>query len=175
MVRARAPALRNAASPASESGEDAEGAWGANSPDRGCHEPVLLGARMPLQPINRHWEGELLQPKARVHLLRTAAPYADLGELAVACTQMCDWLKPFDRASLDLLCDMRLGPPRNDGAFERAMAPFRKRMQTGFRRVVIVVASTIGRLHIQRLAVDDGIQLVAFVDPSEADAYLSRP
>jgi hypothetical protein len=69
---------------------------------------------------------------------------------------------------------MRLGPPRNDAAFERAMAPFRKRMQLGFRRVAIVVASTIGRLHIQRLAVDDGIQLTAFVDPSEADAYLSR-
>jgi len=129
---------------------------------------------MPLQPINRHWEGELLPRTARVHLLRTAVAYADLGELAVACAQMCDWLNPFERASLDLLCDMRLGPPRNDVAFERAMAPFRKRMQVGFRRVAIVVASPIGRLHIQRLAVDDGIQLAAFLDPSDANAYLSR-
>lgn len=130
---------------------------------------------MALQPINQHWEGELLQPEARVQLVRTAVGYADLTQLSVACTQMCDWLKPFERASLDLLCDMRLGPPRNDEAFERAMAPFRKRMQTGFRRVAIVVASPIGRLHIQRLAADDGIRLSAFLDPAEADAYLGRP
>lgn len=135
---------------------------------------MLGGAGMSLQPINQHWEGEFLRERQCVHLMRTAEVYVDLAQLAVACTQMCDWLTAFDQTALDLLCDMRLGPPRNDEAFERAMAPFRKRMQAGFRRVAILVASPIGRLHVQRLAANDGIALAAFVDPAEAEAHLKR-
>lgn len=130
---------------------------------------------MALHAINEHWEGEYLADLGRVCLVRTSLGYADLTQLSIACTQMCDWLKAFDRGSSGLLCDMRQGPPRNDEAFERAMAPFRKRMQTGFRRVAIVVASPVGRLQIQRHANDDGIDVMVFMDPAEADAYLRRP
>lgn len=110
--------------------------------------------------------------RPRVCLLRTAVPYATFDALNTSCEQMCDWVDQFDRVRMTLWCDLRLGPGRNDPPFERAMAGYRVRMQQGFLRVAVVVATPIGRLQVQRYASDDGITLRAFLTEAEAHTYL---
>jgi hypothetical protein len=125
--------------------------------------------------INAHWHGWWVEQRRLVCLQRTALAYSSLDALSVACTQMCEWLDPFDRPRLALRCDLRQAPGRNDPAFEQAMAPFRLRMQQGFARVAILVATPVGRLQVQRHAVSDSIALRIFLNEPEADAYLDAP
>ena len=128
----------------------------------------------PLHVINEHWHGKHLVTRARVLLVRTSTPYVSLEQVVEHCTQLCEWLEGFDRSRLTLLSDLRLGPGRNDTGFERAMAPFRKRLLQGFRRAAVLVATPTGRLQIKRLANDDKATIGTFVDEAEAHAYLDK-
>lgn len=130
---------------------------------------------MGIVQINAHWVGWHVPDRARVCLQRTTLSYASLDVLNVACAEMCAWVDQFDRARMSLRCDLRLAPGRNDPAFEQAMTPFRVRMQHSFLRVAILVATPVGRLQVQRHAVNDSIPLRIFHSEVEADAYLDAP
>ncbi len=71
-----------------------------------------------------------------------------------------------------LLVDMRGALGRNDADFENTFEPYRKRLTAGWRAVALVVASTSGRLQVQRYAREDGAEVSVFDDLDAALAWL---
>lgn len=127
---------------------------------------------MALPELNEHWSVVHRPATGRVEIVRSQVPFASLDALEASCAELCEWLERLDRVELRMCCDLRQGPGRNDPAFERAIAPFRKRLQGGFSRVAVVVSGPAGRLQVQRLAITDGSNLRCFLSLDEANAYL---
>jgi hypothetical protein len=70
---------------------------------------------------------------------------------------------------------MRAARGRNDPQFEAAIAREGIRMNGGFRRVAVLVASHVGLLQVQRFLQRDQVTGRAFIDEAEALRYLSEP
>ena len=81
-------------------------------------------------------------------------------------------VKDWPRATHALLVDMRAALGRNDADFETNFEPIRKRLTAGWRAVALVVASTSGRLQVQRYARDDGLEIAVFEDTAAALEWL---
>ena len=54
-----------------------------------------------------------------------------------------------------MLVDMRLAPTRNDVAFESAMAALRAALTQHFKRVAVLLESSLGELQVARLGRDE--------------------
>lgn len=107
-----------------------------------------------------------------VEYVRSARGFADLEEIERVMASVHAAMSGLKREQLGFLCDLRQVVGRNDAAFEAAFKPHRKRIQSGFQRVAVLVASPAGVLHIQRLAVEDGDNnLRAFTDRERAVAW----
>ena len=78
-----------------------------------------------------------------------------------------------DRETWRLLLDLRQTKGRNDGEFEKQIAPLRTRLEQGFAKVAVLVRSMVGRLQVERHAREDGVNLRVFNDEAEAMAWLS--
>ncbi len=73
-----------------------------------------------------------------------------------------------------LLIDLRDAAPagRHDAAFEHGGREARKRLVRGFEPVAFLMRTSAGRLQVQRLLREDDIDGRAFLDESEALAWL---
>lgn len=103
---------------------------------------------------------------------RTPEPFASRQAMDETMHAVGTQLDRLSRRDHGLLVDLRSGPSRNDAEFERRFSVHRKRMQKGFRSVAIVVRSAAGKLQVQRLASEDGIDAEAFTDVGAAIAWL---
>jgi hypothetical protein len=61
-----------------------------------------------------------------------------------------------DHATYGVVVDMRQAPPRNDPAFENAMARLRGVVTGKFARTAVLLESAAGVLQVNRLGREDG-------------------
>lgn len=96
--------------------------------------------------------------------------------------ELIDFLDRFDallpqmlRRELSLLMDMRDGPMRNEPEYEERMNRALLRMGTGFRRLAVLMKSSVGMLQASRFRRERGgvvAALRAFQGEQEARDYL---
>ncbi|MFL5353560.1 hypothetical protein [Archangium sp.] len=109
-----------------------------------------------------------------VRTIRSSTPFASLEELDGVFARLGDALDALGRSRYGLLADLRAGPGRNDPQFEAAMERLRPRWTGGFRRVGVLVRSTVGLLQIQRHARSDGFERMISKHEDELLTYLTR-
>lgn len=98
------------------------------------------------------------------------------GDLAVTRAAMEGGVKVLEalpRTELCVLIDVREAPPLVDSGFEALLASMRPRLFRGFARVAVLIATSVGKLQINRLAREDGIEYRVFSDEGEAMSYLT--
>lgn len=105
-----------------------------------------------------------------VRVTRTARQFGALDEMQRAHKEVLRTVAPY--LEYRLLLDVRDGPSRNDPEYEKGLASLRKQVVVRFERVAILVRSQMGKLHVTRLAREDGVRLQAFQDETAAIAYL---
>lgn len=104
-------------------------------------------------------------------LRRTAIPMPGPAELPALFTGMLNELA--DYAGKPLLMDLRLGRGNNSPDFERTMKEQTMRVRAVFTNVAMLVRTTAGFLHVQRMARERGERAPRiFVDEVEALASL---
>lgn len=77
------------------------------------------------------------------------------------------------RTGLSLLVDLREAVGRNDPEFEAAMQRLKPIVMRGFRRVAILVRTTVGALQIHRHLREDGVERMIGSDEAQLLDYLS--
>lgn len=114
-----------------------------------------------------------LEREGRVVVVtRTETPFPSLSEVRTAFAAMFVALDRLGRAGRGLLCDLRLAPGRNDPEFEKLMNELRPHWLQGFRRVGVLVRSTVGALQIRRYARGDGMERLVSSDEAVLMEYL---
>ena len=135
-----------------------------------------LPATLELVPeILRNSLGVVVRESQLVFLKRSALP-------VVLEAELLDFLDRFDallplllRRELSLLMDMREGPMRNEPEYEERMNRALLRMGTGFRRLAVLMKSSVGMLQASRFRRERGgvvAALRAFQSEQEARDYL---
>lgn len=114
------------------------------------------------------WLSIEAHPRGVVRVVRHHVPFASLAELERAYGGVVEALDALPRARRALLVDLRAAPSRNDPAFERTIAPLRKRMWEGFARRGVLLRSAVGKLQIERHAAQDGVSVSAFHELDDA-------
>ena len=114
------------------------------------------------------WLSIEVHPRGVVRIIRHDVPFESLAELERAYGGVADALDALPRDRMALLIDLRAAPSRNDPAFERTIAPLRKRMWEGFARRGVLLRSAVGKLQIERHAAQDGVSVTAFHDLDDA-------
>ncbi|WP_257456919.1 hypothetical protein [Archangium lipolyticum] len=110
-----------------------------------------------------------------VRTIRSSAPFTSLEELEGIFTRLGESLDALGRSRYGLLADLRAGPGRNDPEFEAIMEQrHRPRWIGGFRRVGVLVRSTVGVMQIQRHARSDGVERMISKDEDELLKYLTQ-
>jgi hypothetical protein len=107
---------------------------------------------------------------------RTTTPFQGTSEIRDCFRDIQIKLADIPRRSYHLLVDARFGPSRNDRSFELVLEEERGKLLFGFARNAALAATAAGRLQIQRFAKQDGREVFATDDPSQAFDYLGlRP
>ncbi len=133
-----------------------------------------------MQQIIRSSLGEVFReaPTPLVVLRRTSVHADDPDELEDFLTRFDLLLPPLRRRELVLLMDMRDGPLRNDDQYEERMNHAVTRITAGFRRVAVLMRSSVGILQAARLRRErpaTASSLPPFLDEAAARAYLLGP
>lgn len=113
-----------------------------------------------------------------VILRRSSRPVIDDAEM-VSFLDRLDLLLPvLRRKTLGLLLDMREGPMRNDPEYEQRLHRSVVRLVAGFRRVAILMQTSMGLLQASRLRRERGLlssEPHPFLSEADALAYLTEP
>ncbi len=117
-----------------------------------------------------HWEVEVGERFVRCN--RTSRPYRTTEEMDEAYGQVVDRCAALDRHEAAILVDLREARGRNDPAFEQRLAVHRKAQFEGFRRAAVLVRSLVGKLQVERLMKEDGLDIPVFRDEDLALHYL---
>jgi hypothetical protein len=107
-----------------------------------------------------------------VRYTRTAAPFPSLDALDRTMNAVNEALDRYGRRGRVLFSDARAAPGRNDPAFEAAMHRHRMRIYQGMQRIGVLVQTTIGKLHLERLAREDGVERKISLDEAEIYDYV---
>ncbi|KFA86862.1 hypothetical protein [Archangium violaceum] len=107
-----------------------------------------------------------------VRTVRSEKPLDVLEELEGIFARLGAVLDELGRSKYGLLADLRATPGRNDPQFEAAMGRLRPLWVGGFRRVGVLVRSTVGMMQIQRHARHDGVERLISKDEDELLKYL---
>ena len=134
--------------------------------------PDSAGTRPRRLYTSTHWVLEERPDEGKCVLLRTPAPWACLGELRAENATLIGLLREDQRAQ-GLLVDMRLAPTRNDVEFEGAMAALRGALTQHFKRVAVLLESSLGELQVARLGRDERHGTFATRCESTAQKFLS--
>ncbi|WNG42447.1 hypothetical protein F0U61_42960 [Archangium violaceum] len=109
-----------------------------------------------------------------VRTVRSDKPFASLTEFERVFTELGEALDRLDRQRYVILADVRAAPGRNDPDFEAALLRMRPRWLGGFRKVGVLVQTTVGVMQIQRYARQDGIKRLVTIDEAEILRYFSQ-
>jgi hypothetical protein len=123
---------------------------------------------------NDYYRVELLDGESIVRVVRSSRPFCSAQAAHEACEPVQEALDTRRRSRIAVLIDSRAAPLRNDPEYESWFAPHRKRMIVGVRKSAILVRSSAGVLHTERVMKLDRAPSHAriFLDEDEALAYL---
>lgn len=124
---------------------------------------------------NEHFSVAVDTTLKLARVIRTAVPFTSAEQLSSKWIEVSRVLDLIGRRQLSQLVDLRAAPGRNEPEFEAAMLRIRPMVMRDFRRIGILVQSTIGAMQIKRHVREDGIERM--ISSSEADllAYLCPP
>lgn len=106
---------------------------------------------------------------------RSPVAFTSREDINRACDPVQATLDRAGRESHSVIIDTRLAVGNNDPAFEGWFAAHRRRMLEGFLGAALVVATPVGRLHVQRLLRADGNgHIGACTTVEEAVAFLAK-
>jgi hypothetical protein len=110
---------------------------------------------------NEHVQLVALEGERIVLVIRksTRTDVADLDRVWGAADRA---LGSVERSRSCLLVDVSATVGRNDEDFERAFAPFRQRLCSGWLEVALVVSTLPGKFQVQRYARQDDAHVTAF-------------
>ena len=129
---------------------------------------MIGGAHEPWFTIDERADGVVV-------VTRSGVPFASIAEVERGYGAAVERLERLPRGRQSVLVDLRHAPPRNDPAFEAAVAPLRRRIFAGFASCGVVVRSLVGKMQIQRHAAEDGHSIEVFTDLPVALRALARP
>jgi hypothetical protein len=121
---------------------------------------------------NEHYTIKLAHGAKVVRLERTNVPFLSSDVCVQSHDTVLQKLDMLVRGAYVLLVDLRLAPPRNDLAFEEAVAQKRRALLVGFQRAAILVRTASGRMQVTRHMRDDGLEVGVFNNEREALRYL---
>ena len=101
---------------------------------------------------------------ALLRITRSSLAHPDIAALLGSYRAVIAVLDDIGRRGRTLLFDTRAPVGRNDPAFEQAMAVLRPRIDQGFVRIGVLVASAIGALQLKRWVSADGIERIVTHD-----------
>ena len=104
---------------------------------------------------------------------RSAEPFASAADIEAEYDELVRVLDQVDRARYTQLVDARSAPPRNDPAFESAVARHHKALYGGFLASAVLVQSAVGKLQVKRMLEASGVKAGVFSDEDEAMEYLA--
>ena len=110
-----------------------------------------------------------------VRLVRSEKPFASVPEFEACFAQLLPAMAALENPRHVILSDVRAVPGRNDPEFEAATARLLPRWLSGFRKVAVLVQSTVGMLQLQRYTRKDGVVRRVSTDEAELLAYLLGP
>ena len=117
-----------------------------------------------------------LDPVCKLFMARrTRAGFERLEDIRACFLDVEKLLAKVERRHHVLLLDVRCGPARNDSGFEAAFEENRGKLLLGFARSAVLFATPAGRLHIQRYANTDGLQIFVSDDPRAVFSHLALP
>lgn len=132
------------------------------SPERALRTPYY---RITVVP------GAAPDDKGYLRLDRTEERYPDVESIHGDRRAILALLEP--HLGLPILCDLRGGPvPPSDPAFEQALARAGQELYARFRRVAVLVRSSVGSLQVRRVARSVDVHVDIFSDENEALAFL---
>ena len=115
------------------------------------------------------------------YLIFRHSDYAELRRTVVPLDLRVDLLKAHEpmlrvlekTRSMALLIDLRQAPPRMEPDSQTLIAPLRRALIEGQRRISILVATQVGKLEVQRHQREDGGwgEIAAFCDEGEAIGF----
>lgn len=110
-----------------------------------------------------------------VTMVRTRAQLPlDVAGLRAFYTELVQAFDTIDRPLYALIVDGRAAVGRNDEAFESAQAEYAARLFGGYRKVLALVSTTVGRMQIARYSASrDRDNAEVFSDIDEAFAYVA--
>ncbi|WP_395832372.1 hypothetical protein [Archangium violaceum] len=123
---------------------------------------------------NEHFSVYVDERMRLVRTVRSDKPFASLTEFERVFTELGEALDRLDRQRYVILADVRAAPGRNDPDFEAALLRMRPRWLGGFRKVGVLVQTTVGVMQIQRYARQDGIKRLVTIDEAEILRYFSQ-
>jgi len=103
-----------------------------------------------------------------LRMARSAEPYADLDALEREYETLVAALGAYRDHELGLLVDLRDAKGRNDAEFEETLGRWRRKSLEGYRPLVILVRSELGRMHVERHMRADGLDAVVVTDEEQA-------
>jgi hypothetical protein len=107
-----------------------------------------------------------------VVLTRLPLPFRRASEIEESIRELSTALPASRRAGRSIVIDMRAAPIRVEPSLDPAFARFREETERGFARVVVVVATPLGRVRSERLRALAEIPIVNTLD--EAFELLRR-
>lgn len=114
----------------------------------------------------------------RLHLVRVVRsdkPFASIPDFDACFAQLIPALDALGRTRYVLLSDIRAVHGRNDPEFEAALERVRPVWLNGFRKVGVLVQTSVGLLQVQRYARKDGLVRKVSNDEAELLEYLLSP
>lgn len=109
---------------------------------------------------------------ALIRITRTGEAFASAKEAQSRWLEVSAALDQAGRQDRCLLTDLRLGPARNDPAFEAAVRSVVPKLHQGFRRNAVLVRLAVGVLQIRRHAREDGVERLVTDSEDAALVYL---
>ncbi|HPH25648.1 MAG TPA: hypothetical protein PLA87_02280 [Pseudomonadota bacterium] len=109
-----------------------------------------------------------------VTLVRTQSPFPTVKDVETEYQRISTAMDRLGRRSRYLRIDLRDAPGRNDPAFEAIMNVQRPRLFATFRRVAVLVKTSVGTLQVRRHTRQDGFAVFVSSTPDEVEEYLVK-
>jgi len=105
---------------------------------------------------------------------RSAERFGTVADLEAEYAGLLRAMSSIERARHAQLIDTRDAPPRNDPAFEAAVARHHAALYQGFCASAVLVQSAVGKLHVRRMLGSSGVEARVFTDEQEALHHLQK-
>jgi hypothetical protein len=120
---------------------------------------------------NPHMKIDIDPSRGFVRMTRTEVGFDSADTIQSFVERIDEVMRHLDRAKLRLLVDLRRAPMRTGDAFDPELRRAQKTTE-GFARCAVLVQTAVGRLQVNRISRETGVDHGVFNDEKEALAFL---